>query len=237
MKARHKNLLAPWYKRWWGIIALIGLGIIFILLTLSSLYVISRVRQILSGQTETLTEQQQQEYLDTIKGDGTNYRLGTTDPQVTIVEFGDFACPYSKESSQAISRLATEYQDKLKIVWRDYLRNGDSIDLAMSARCAGEQGKFWEMHHLLFQNQDSLTTADADRPGKLVSLAGALNLNIEQFSGCLTNKKYLTQIKKDYEDGNKLEIIGTPTWFVNNYQFAGAVPEQSFRELITGIIK
>ncbi len=237
MKARHKNMLAPWYKKWWGILIIVSLIIIFIILTISSLYVVNRVKQILAGQTDSTTEQTRQEYLRTINGDGTNYYRGSANPQITIVEFADFACPFCKESSPVIAKIANEYKDKIKIVWRDYLRNNDSIDLAMSARCAGEQGKFWEMHDLLFQNQDALTTADADRPGKLIALAESLGLSSKQFTDCLTNKKYLNQIKQDYEDGNKMQIVGTPTWFVNNYQFAGAVSEQKFRELVTGIIK
>lgn len=237
MKARHKNILKPWYKKWWGISIIIVLILTFVLLSLCSLYVINQVRRIVSGQTETMTEQERQNYLKAISGDGTNYYLGSTSPQAVMIEFGDFACPYCKESSPIISKLAVEYKDKIKVVWRDYLRNSDSIDLAMTGRCAGEQGKFWEMHDLLFQNQDSLTTADNSRQSKLIALAGALKLDTEKFTDCLTNKKYLTQIKKDYEDGNKLEIVGTPTWFVNNYQFSGALSEQKFRELITGIVK
>ncbi len=237
MKARHKNILQPWYKRWWGIIILIILSLILILFIYSSLYVISKTQEIISGKNQAMTEAERQAYLGSVYGDGTNYYLGSRTPQATIVEFGDFACPYSRESAPIIKKLAEEYQGKLKVVWRDYLRNSDSIDLAMAARCAGEQGKFWEMHDLLFANQDNLTTNDSSRPGKLTALAGSLQLDTAKFDSCLSSQKYLEEIKKDYNDGNALQIIGTPSWFVNNYPMSGALSEQKFRELIMGIIK
>jgi protein-disulfide isomerase len=184
-----------------------------------------------------MTQDQLQAYLREINGDGSSYFLGTSTPQATIVEFGDFACPFSKESAAAVSKIGAEYKDKLKIVWRDYLRNEDSIDLAVSARCAGEQGKFWEMHDGLFANQDNFASSTEERKGELIALAQNLQLNSDSFITCLKDRKYLDQIKADYEDGNKLEIIGTPTWFVNNRSFSGAVSEEKLRELIAGLIK
>ena len=237
MKARHKNILQPWYRRWWGIIILVISALILIFLLAASIYIINKTQEILGGKNLAMTEQQKAEYLKLINGDGTNYSLGSLSPQTTIIEFGDFACPYSKESAPIIKKLAQEYKDKLKIVWRDYLRNTDSIDLALAARCAGEQGEFWQMHDALFENQDSLTTADSNRPNKLITLAGTLGLDTNKFMTCLSNQKYLDQIKADYQDGNSLQIVGTPSWFVDGYAFHGALSEQQFRELINGLIK
>lgn len=237
MKARHQDVLRPWYKKWWGIIILILSTLILGLLIFSSIYIINKTRQIMAGEDIGTSQEELQNYKNHIDGDGSNYFIGSRTPQATIIEFGDFACPYSKESAPVIKKLAEEYSDKVKVVWRDYLRNSDSIDLAMTARCAGEQGKFWEMHDELFNHQDSLTTNDADRADKLVDLAEYINLDIDKFKICLSNQTYLEQIKKDYEDGNTLEIVGTPSWFVNYYEFHGTVSEQKFRELINGIIK
>ncbi|NCO00196.1 thioredoxin domain-containing protein [Candidatus Falkowbacteria bacterium] len=236
MKARHQDALRPWYKKPWGIIVIILTIIIFLILTFSSIYVFNRIQQILAGETATMTTEQLKQYIQTINGDGTNYSLGTSTPQATIVEFGDFACPYCQESYQVVNQMESLYKDKIKIVWRDYLRNEDSIDLAMTARCAGEQGKFWEMHDLLFANQENLTTADSERINRLSALAQILELNMTKFNSCLSERKYLNQIKKDYDDGNTLEIIGTPTWFVNNYSFSGSLTEAKFQELISGLI-
>lgn len=237
MKARHQKKLLPWYKKWWGVLLLILAGILLILLTISSLYVVSRAKEIIAEQNQGVTEQDYKNYAQMIKGDGTNFSMGTSTPQATIVEFGDFACPYSKQSYLAIKQVVADYPGKVRVVWRDYLRNQDSIDLAVAARCAGAQGKFWEMHDKLFEDQQNLTTADEARMNRLVALAVSLGLNDTAFATCLSNRDDLAKIKKDYEDGNNLAIIGTPTWFVNNYPISGALTLDKFKELLSGIIK
>ena len=237
MKARHKKTLLPWYQKWWGVMAIILTSLLLILLTIASLYVVNRIKTIIAEQNQGVTELDYKEYVQTIKGDGSNFFIGTTTPQVTIVEFGDFACPYSKESYPAINRLIADYPGKIKIVWRDYLRNEDSIDLAIAARCAGAQGKFWQMHDKLFADQNNLLTADEARLNRLVALAVSLGLNDTEFATCLTNRDDLARIKKDYDDGNSLAIIGTPTWFINNYPISGALTIDKFTELLGGILK
>lgn len=237
MKARHSQLLAPWYKKWWGQGLLVLGALLLVFLIVSASYVAAQVQAILSGRAIVMDATQRQAYLQAINGDGTNYYEGTSSPEVTIVEFGDFACPYCYKSYTVMNQLVQKYPDKIKLVWRDYLRNKDSIDLAMTGRCAGEQGQFWPMHNALFADQANLTTADNSRPAKLVALAQNLGLNITQFTACLSSEKYLNQIKKDYDDGNSLNIVGTPTWFVNNYQFAGYVPLDKFSALVEGLIK
>jgi protein-disulfide isomerase len=237
MKARHSNLLLPWYKKWWGVTSIILGGLFFLFLSVCSIYVLVKVQNILSGKDGVMTDQQIQDYLKNIHGDNTNYYMGTTSPQVTIVEFGDFACPFSHQSASVVKDLTTKYKNNVKLVWRDYLRNEDSIDLAITARCAGEQGKFWEMHDLLFAQQDNLTTNDTDRPSKLASLANGLKLNMNKFTTCFNNRTYLDQIKKDYDDGNALKIIGTPTWFVNNHVISGALDKNTFETMIKGLVK
>jgi len=237
MKARHKKVLLPWYKKPWGIIVLVLAGILLIILTMSALYVVNKVQAIVAEQNQGVTEQDYAAYLQNIKGDGTNFSIGTSTPKATIVEFGDFACPYSKESYTAINQLMADYPDKIKVVWRDYLRNADSIDLAVAARCAGAQGKFWEMHDKLFEDQDNLTTADEARLNRLVALAVSLGLNDTEFATCLANRDNLDKIKADYAAGNDLAILGTPTWFVNNYPISGAMTLDNFKALISGIIK
>jgi protein-disulfide isomerase len=237
MKARHTKLLLPWYKKWWGVTLLVIGGLFLIFLAFCTAYVINQTQLILAGKTTIVTAAQRQTYLQEIYGDGTAYYLGTTTPQVTIVEFGDFACPYCLKSYTVMNQLVQEYPDKIKLVWRDYLRNKDSIDLAMTARCAGEQGKFWQMHDALYANQSKLETNDDSRPAKLVALAQSLQLDTTKFTSCLTDQKYLTQIKQDYDDGNALNIVGTPTWFVNGYTFYGYVTLDKFTSLINGLVK
>jgi protein-disulfide isomerase len=157
---------------------------------------------------------------------------------VTIVEFGDFACPFCQEAATGTRKLLADYKDKVKLIFRDYPLHDNSIDLASAARCAGEQGKFWETYDALYANQDKFTATTSDAlSAQLSSLASFLKLNTSQFNECLISKKYVAQIRKDYEDGEKLQISGTPTWFINNYSLTGYVPADKFRELVTGLMK
>lgn len=237
MRTRHKKVLLPWYKKWWGVLLLVLAGLILVCLTVCSLYVINKAQQIIAEQNQGVTEQDYEDYVKALKGDGTNFSIGTSSPQLTITEFGDFACPYSKSSYLVVKQLLDEYPGKIRIVWRDYLRNEDSIDLAVAARCAGAQGKFWEMHDKLFEDQDNLTTANEARLNRLVALAVSLGMDDTTFATCLSNKTDLDKIKKDYDDGNSLGIVGTPTWFIDNYPISGSLTIEKFRELLNGILK
>jgi len=240
MKARHKNLLLPWYKKWWGIFILGLAGLILIVVIASGVYVIKKVRDIKSGKLEISQEEQWQNYVNAINGDGTNYYMGQASSTVTIIEFGDFACPYCQSSATATRELGIKYQNKIKFIYRDYPLHENSIDLAIAARCAGEQNKFWEMHDSLFAHQDILsvaTTTNDELKTDLLNIASDLKLGISQFTICLNDRRYISQIKKDYEDGELLEIDGTPTWYVNNYRITGSMDTEKMEELIAGLIK
>ncbi len=237
MKARHSDVLRPWYKKWWGI-GLIGAAVLFfILLAVASAYVANQVQNILKGEENPLITQQDYEaYFQAIQGDGTNYHTGPTDATVTIIEFGDFACPFCRTSTPGLRKIAEEYQDRVKVIYRDYPLHDNSIDLALAARCAGEQGRFWDMHDQIFLYKAETTAVGAELREMLMSLATEMELNISQFDKCFTDRRYILQIKKDYDDGELLSIDGTPTWFVNNHMITGHLPEEQLRELVDGLL-
>lgn len=237
MKARHKNVLRPWYKKWWGVLTLIIIGLILVLLVTSTLYLVSKIQEIRQGTDQSSLESQRQIILTAISGN-TNYFIGTSTPQVTIVEFGDFACPFCLESEAGLKQVLAEYPDQVKLVWRDYPLHQTSIDLALAARCAGEQGQFWPFHDRLFAEQANLaTTTGTELSTQLNVLAQELGLNTGVFAGCLSSQKYLDQIRRDFNDGETLQIQGTPTWFINNYPITGNIPADQFPILIRGLIK
>jgi len=236
MKARHQNLFRPWYKKWWGVLFII-LGVIFLIIVISStVYVVNRIKNIKLEKTQSELLAQQQAIKNAINGDGTNYYLGTNNPKVTIIEFADFACPICQQAYQDIEKVVKKYPDRVKFIFRDYLIHENSAELALAARCAGEQGKFWEMHDALFANQATLTETGDPLKAKLGLLAQDLKLNFTQFQTCYDGQKYFAQIKRDMEDGDKIQIQGTPTWFVNNYPLLGYIPEEKFLELIEGLL-
>lgn len=242
MKARHQALLLPWYKKWWGIVIIICIIIIFAIVIFSTVYVVKKIQEIRSGQDIETIEKRGEEYFQNIKGDGSNYMLGvprnSDKSTIEIIQFGNFSCQYSAISAPAIKKLVEEKPDQIRLIYRDY-PGQESIILALGARCAGEQNKFWEMHDMLFEFQDDLSTLleDEEKREFLIQMSELLDLNKEQFTKCLDEKKYLDKIKRDYDDGNKLQILGTPTWFINGYQITGALDEDALKTMLSGLIK
>ncbi len=237
MKARHKNTLRPWYKKWWGALLLALLALFLILFVACTIYVLNKIKEIRSGQDQADSEQQTALYLAAINGEGNGYALGTSTPQVTIVEFSDFACPFCQEAAPEIRAIAAAYPESVKLVYRDYPLHENSITLALAARCAGEQGKFWEMSDRLFSGQSDLSAAGDDLNARLTDLAASLKLDAAQFSACLSEQKYLSAVAQDFHDAKTLELNGTPTWFINNYRLTGYIPAEQFRALVDGLIK
>ena len=123
------------------------------------------------------------------------------------------------------------YKDDIKVIYRDFpVVSGYSADLSLAARCAGEQGLFWMMHDKLFINQ-GVNSNDG-----LLSLAAQIGADTGRFKTCIDNKKYLTDIEKDFSDGQELGIKGTPTWFINGSKIEGNIPYDIFVQIIESII-
>ena len=134
--------------------------------------------------------------------------------------------------------MGLKYKNSIKIIFKDFPLHDDSLDLAMAARCAGEQqllsareGLFWPMHDKLFSLQGQFATTSL--PDLAVSVGADANL----FKNCMNSKKYLADIKKDYLAGVDLGVSGTPTFFFNGYKIAGEIQENKFEEIIKQFLK
>lgn len=216
----------PWYLHWYGIVILSFLAFILILLVATGFYIASQVKNIRANPNPTsgLTKFANTEGLN-------SYSMGTNKPKVTIVEFADYACPLSKNSFPVIRKLALKYNSQIKLIYRDFPYTSEqSMDLTMAARCAGEQGLFWQMHDQLYEQQ-GIKTKDV-----LTSLATKIGANTASFNTCLNSQKYQIQIQKDLADANRLGINGTPTWFINGYKFEGDMPEATMEIIIQQFI-
>jgi protein-disulfide isomerase len=235
MKARHVKKLRPWYLKWWGIILLTIASLILIFVIASGIYVVKQVQVINSGATGPSAEEQMQTYLTAINGESDN-SWGPSNAKVTIVEFADFACPYCEQSYPAIKNIQANYSGQVRIIYRDYPLHDNSIFLALSARCAGEQGKFWQMHDVFFENQDKFNLTQEELAVNIPALAETLGLNPDQFKTCLDSQKYFPQIDQDYDDGTYLQIQGTPTWFINNKMFTGAMDKEGLQTIVDGLV-
>lgn len=216
-------------------ILLIIIFIFLVFIIASGIYVVKQVQLINNGTSASSTAEQLQAYVTAISGEADN-SWGPSDAPVTIVEFADFSCPYCEASYAGLKNIQANYSGKVRIIYRDYPLHTNSVFLALSARCAGEQGKFWEMHDVFFENQDKFNLTQDELNIAIPALAGTLGLNVEQFKTCLSSQKYFSRIKQDYEDGNYLQIQGTPTWYINNKQFTGAMSADNLQSVVEGLL-
>jgi protein-disulfide isomerase len=223
--------MEKWYKKWWGIIIIFGLLFIASFIVASLAYIYRTAQEINWEKENIMSAERRTEIQKLAVGDGTNYWLGTSTPEVTIVEFSDFACPYCANSFITVRDLGEKYKDEIKIIFRNFLGHDDSQDLAMAAACAGEQNKFWEMHDKLFLQQGQITKTDYP------NLAKQLNLDTIKFNTCITNNKYAAIFNKDMSDAIALGATSTPTWFINGYKVKGEIQETDFINLIDQLLK
>lgn len=221
---------AKWYQKWWGILLLLFLFLLISFTLASALYIARTVKDIKAENASIETAKKIQEDKLLIEGEN-NYWIGTSSPRITIVEFSDFACPYCKDDFSVIRELSLKYKNDIKVIYRDYLGHGESLDLALAARCAGEQGKFWYMHDKLFTNQDQINL------GSLPTMAKQLGLDSAAFNNCLTSKKYLNQVRTDMENAEKIGITKTPSWMINGYLLEGAIKREDFIKIIDIILQ
>ena len=155
-------------------------------------------------------------------------RGGGTGAPVTIVEFSDFQCPYCSKAEGVVDEVMKKYGDKVRLVYRDYPLSfhPNAENAAMASECAQEQGKYWEMHKAMFANQAKLLAAD------LVETAGTLGMDKDKFKTCLDTGKFRSEVQKDFQDGQKAGVSGTPTFFINGVMIVGARDVASFTEII-----
>jgi protein-disulfide isomerase len=155
-------------------------------------------------------------------------RGGGAGAPVTIVEFSDFQCPYCSKAEGVVDEVMKKYGDKVRLVYRDYPLSfhPNAENAAMASECAQEQGKYWEMHKAMFANQAKLLATD------LVETAGTLGMDKDKFKACLDTGKFRTEVQKDFQDGQKAGVSGTPTFFINGVMIVGARDVASFTEII-----
>ena len=170
--------------------------------------------------------------------------IGNPDAPITIIEFSDFQCPFcARFHIQTLPLILEEYieQGKVKLVFRDFPIQSihpNALPASIAAECANEQGKFKEMHDMLFDNQNEWNKQDTvDALSSFSQYATNIQLEQETFDSCLTNGKYIEEIKKDLDDGRDYGVSGTPGFFVGNdeigyVELKGAQPFESFKKII-----
>ena len=154
---------------------------------------------------------------------------GSEKAPVTIVKFEDFQCPFCKTVQPTIVELLKRYDGKVRLVHKDLPLDSlhpQARQAAEAARCADEQGKFWNYHDKLYANSPKAGIDD------LKSYAKDVGLDVAGFDRCLAGGKYKAVVERDLQAGAQLGLTGTPTFFINGRELSGAQPLEAFAALI-----
>jgi protein-disulfide isomerase len=153
---------------------------------------------------------------------------GPANAPVTMVEFTDYQCPYCHRAQGTVDQLLQRYSGRIRFVHLDFPLDGHpgAVPAARAARCAGEQGRFWDYHRGLMTAPGTLDAADLERR------AAALQLDRAAFGACLASGRHDEAIQASLRHGDELGVTGTPAYFVNGRMISGARPLESFTELI-----
>lgn len=170
---------------------------------------------------------------------------GSATARVAVIEYSDYQCPFcGKYDRETFPQIQEDYlkSGKIRYVFRDLPLDfhENAFKAAEAAHCAGEQGKFWEMHDLLFANQTALTESD------LVQHAAALRLDEPRFQQCLTSERFAADIRKGVTEASNAGLNGTPTFLIGIVQpdstvkitrkLVGAKPYAQFKAAIDDLL-
>ena len=169
---------------------------------------------------------------------------GDPDAPITIIEFSDFQCPFcSRFFTQTLPAIQENYIDTgiVKLVYRDFPIDSlhpNARPAHIAAECADEQGKFWEYHDVLFENQGQWNRlSSSDLNSQLNQYATSMGLNSESFDSCLSSQSMADEVNADYLQASQYGATGTPTFFIGNekngfIKLVGAQPFTAFQSAI-----
>lgn len=163
------------------------------------------------------------------KIDATGPSRGPADAPVVIVAFSDYQCPFCKRAEPTIDAVLAKYPTQVRLVFRHLPLDGlhpQARPASIAAVCAEQQGKFWEYHAQLFENQQSLSNEDLDK------YATAVGLDMAAFKTCIASPEAAQRVQTDAEAARSAGITGTPAFFINGILISGARPIEDFEKWI-----
>src|SRR5436190_863087 len=155
-----------------------------------------------------------------------DHSVGPADAPVTLVEYGDYECPYCGNAYPVVKRLIAERAARLRFVFRNFPMNSvhpHAGVAAQAAEAAAAQGKFWEMHDLLYEHQADL--ADIE----MTKFALKLGLEIYRFDADMSSERFAARVGEDFRGGVRSGVNGTPTFFINGARYDGEKDYESLR--------
>jgi len=153
-------------------------------------------------------------------------RIGSDSAKVTLVEFGDYQCPSCAFSHVVVKDLIQTYPTQLSFVFRHFPLSQHPLAplAAQAAEAAGEQGKYWEMHDILYENQTQWSTA-ADPVKYFQTYATNLSLDLTKFTESVSSTKFAGKIQQGLADGSAINVNATPTFYLNGQKFTGTTQD------------
>jgi protein-disulfide isomerase len=148
-----------------------------------------------------------------------DHATGPADAPVTLVEYGDYECPYCGMAYQVVKSAQRELGKQLRFVFRNFPlaeAHPHARNAAQAAEAAAAQGKFWEMHDALFEHQEALEAED------IIGYAKSLGLDMVKFTKDLQDATYAKRVRDDFRSGVKSGVNGTPTFFINGSRYEGS---------------
>jgi protein-disulfide isomerase len=165
--------------------------------------------------------------------DATGPSKGPPSAPITIVEFSDFECPYCVKAEPTVKEVMDAYPGKIRLVYRDFPlpMHSRAPKAAEAAHCAGDQGKYWEMHGKLFANSTKLEVGDLKAYAREVGLDGG------KFDQCLDSGEKARLVEMHKKAGEEVGVSGTPAFFINGRHLSGAQPAEAFKAIIDQELK
>ena len=153
-----------------------------------------------------------------------DHRQGPATAAVTLVQYGDYECPYTRQATTIVRAIQHQLGDQLRFVFRNFPLteiHPHALHAALAAEAAAAQGKFWEMHDYIFHHQHSLEDADLEQ------FAKAVGLDMQRFARDMAERPYISRIKEDLQSGLRSGVRGTPTFFINGVLYPGSWEQEA----------
>ncbi len=163
-----------------------------------------------------------------------DHAQGPASAPVTLVEYGDYECPYCGQAYPIVKAVQKALGSRLRFVFRNFPlseMHPNAANAAEAAEAAGAQGKFWEMHDTLYEHQDAL------RPRDLVAYAEGLGLDSDRLAAELKSHVHASRVREDFMSGVRSGVNGTPTFFINGERYDGLWDQRNLRLAIEGAMQ